>query len=72
MLLSWVKSTLGIGGFGSAGFLRLAAERAGEQGEKNKRAHQLPPEGAWVCTVRGLSIGGRRISCSRLGRSRFS
>src|SRR5438105_3547762 len=31
---------------------------------------QLPPEGACAWITAGFSIGGRRISCSRLGRSR--
>src|ERR1051325_9538451 len=37
---------------------------------KERRIHQLPPEGARAWITEGFSIGGRRISCSRLGRSR--
>src|SRR5690242_17269799 len=40
-------------------------------GDRKKRLlHQLPPEGACTWITVGFSIGGRRISCSRLGRSR--
>src|SRR5262245_35427615 len=44
-----------------------------QQGETNRnRFHQLPPEGARAWITSGLSMGGLRISCSRLGRSRRS
>src|SRR6185436_12681026 len=54
--------------------IRLGVRGKGnQQSEKNGQGfHVLPPEGARAWMTSGLSMGGLRISCSRLGRSRRS